>query len=145
MARSYSPATFEMYGDASDALITTSRDFALCHLQCRVLWPQHSTLQVAKSEVSGRGYQCVRGIPVHFECRWRVATSHEMKIIFGLYVIISKFGAPRVSALPIRRMDVAGCFKLPSQQQFLASGKTGLSFSWSPVLLISQASIRLVL
>ena len=33
------PEAFEMYRDASDALITTSRDFALCHLQCRVLWP----------------------------------------------------------------------------------------------------------
>ena len=33
------PETFEMYRDASDASITTSRDFALCHLQCRVLWP----------------------------------------------------------------------------------------------------------
>ena len=31
------------------------------------------------------------------------------------------------------------------QQHFLASGKTGLSFFWPPVLLISQASIRLVL
>jgi len=39
MPPSYSPETFEMYRDISDALITTSRDIALCHLQCRVLWP----------------------------------------------------------------------------------------------------------
>ena len=33
------PETFEMYRDVSDALLKASRDFALCHLQCRVLWP----------------------------------------------------------------------------------------------------------